>query len=120
MRTGERIKLIRKSKGISQALVAKTLGISQAAVSQWENGVTDPSSIQIVPLADLLGVSVDELLGHPEPEQSEEDVELFELRERMRRDPSLRILFSAARNASPDHIRAAAAMLKALEPEDDQ
>ena len=65
MTIGQSIKRIRKSKGISQAAIAKALQISQGAVSQWENDITVPSSGQIAPLADLLGVNVDELFGRP-------------------------------------------------------
>lgn len=65
MTIGQRIKMLRKEKGVSQALIAKALQVSQGAVSQWENDVTVPSSSQIAPLADILGVSVDELFGRP-------------------------------------------------------
>jgi len=62
---GEKIRQIRKERGISQALIAKTLGITQGAISQWENGITAPSSTQIIPLANVLGVNVEELLSRP-------------------------------------------------------
>ena len=120
MPIGERIKRIRKARGMSQERVAKALSVTQGAVSQWENGITEPSSTLIYPLAQLFGVTAEELLEEPEINPEIKDYELFELRERLRNDPNFRILFSAARNASPDHIRSAAAMLKALEPEDDQ
>ena len=118
MPIGERIKRIRKSRGMSQKQVADALNVTQGAVSQWEHGVTEPLSIQIYPLAQLFGITADELLEKSDPDTDIKDFELFELRERLRRDPNLRVLFSAARTASPEHIRAAAAMLKALEPEE--
>ncbi len=43
----------------------------------------------------------------------------MQLRESLRKDPNMRMLFSAARSATPEHIRAAVAMLKALEPPED-
>lgn len=108
---------LRKSRGYSQAQVAMKLGISQGAISQWEHGTTVPAAEQLLSLADMYGISVDELLGRSAPEQQEDDA--WKLRERLRRDPDMRILFDAATKASPEHLKAAAAMLKALEPPED-
>lgn len=43
-----------------------------------------------------------------------EDDELWEIREEMRRNPEIRMLFSASKGAKKEHIKAAAAMLNAL------
>lgn len=108
---------MRKAKGYSQAQVAMKLGISQGAVSQWEHGVTVPAAEQLLSLADIYGITVDEILGRSAPEQNDSD-DVWELRERLRRDPNFRTLFDVASKATPDHIRAAAEMLKALEPKE--
>lgn len=47
-----------------------------------------------------------------------EDDELYELREELRRNPEVRMLFSASRGAKKEHIKAAAAMLNALKGND--
>lgn len=47
-----------------------------------------------------------------------EDDELWELREVLRRNPEVRILFSATKGAKKEHIKAAAAMLEALKAND--
>jgi transcriptional regulator with XRE-family HTH domain len=109
---------LRKSRGYSQAQVAMKLGISQGAISQWEHGTTVPAAEQLLSLADIYGISVDEILGRSAPEPKTDD-DAWELRERLRRDPDMRILFDAASKASPEHLKAAAAMLKALEPPED-
>ena len=108
---------LRKSRKYSQAQVAMKLGISQGAISQWEHGITVPAAEQLLSLADMYGISVDELLGRSTPAPQEDDA--WKLRERLRRDPDMRILFDAATKASPEHLKAAAAMLKALEPPED-
>ena len=114
---GDKIKKLRKLAGYSQEQIARKLNISQGAISQWERNATVPASEQLIALADVLRVSVDDLLERkPEAERVEEDV--YEIREWLRRSPSNRMLFSLARNASPEHVKAAAAMLKALEPDD--
>ena len=63
------IKSLRKKKGLSQAQIAIKLGITQGAVSQWEHGLTEPASDQLLALAQIFGVSVYELKGVDEPKQ---------------------------------------------------
>lgn len=53
---------LRKKAGLSQKYIADHLGISQGAVSQWEHGLTMPSTDKLLLLAKLLGCTTDELL----------------------------------------------------------
>lgn len=63
---GERIKHHRKRLGLTQEQLAERLGVSAQAVSKWENNLSCPD-ISILPeLADIFGISVDELLGKGE------------------------------------------------------
>ena len=115
---GERIKQLRKAKGYSQYKVADKLNITQGAVSQWEQGKSNPDTAQLIALADLFGVSIDDLLDRPDvPQRPMDEGDFF--REKVRRDPEYRLLFHAAKNAKPEHLRAATAMLKALEGKND-
>lgn len=59
---GEFVMLLRKEKGLTQKEVAQQLFISDKAVSKWETGASIPDTALLIPLADLLGVSVTELL----------------------------------------------------------
>lgn len=60
---GERIKYHRKRLGLTQEQLADRLGVSAQAVSKWENNQSCPD-ISILPeIADLFGISIDELLG---------------------------------------------------------
>jgi len=52
----------RKKLGLTQQDIADELGISNKAVSKWEAGDSFPETAQLVPLANVLGCSVDELL----------------------------------------------------------
>lgn len=111
----ERIKELRKLNGYSQQQMAQKLHLTQGAISQWETGMTLPSAEQLGALADVFGITVDELLGRkPQDEQDE----VMQIRDMLRRDPSYRTLFKTANKASLEHVRAATAMLKALEPND--
>jgi len=59
---GEFLYQLRKEKGWTQSELADRLGITNKAVSKWETGESFPETSQLVPLASLFGVSVDELL----------------------------------------------------------
>lgn len=112
----EKIRVLRKKAGYSQEQMARKLHLTQGAISQWENGLTVPAADQLASLASIFGISVDDLLEIEKPDTSfKYDAEIVAMRERLRRDPSYRLLFDAADNAKPEHLRAAAAMLKALE-----
>lgn len=63
MNLGEKIKELRKSKGITQEQLADMLVVSSQAVSKWETGVANPDLALIPDLAKLFEVSTDELLG---------------------------------------------------------
>ena len=63
---GETLKSHRTSRGFTQGYVAEALGVSRQAVSKWENGASDPSTANLMALAKLYGLSVDELLKQAE------------------------------------------------------
>ena len=52
----------RTAAGYTQEYVAEALGVSRQAVSKWENGTSEPSTSNLMALAKLYGLSVDELL----------------------------------------------------------
>lgn len=61
-RFGSFIAMLRKEKGYTQKELAQQLFISDKAVSKWETGASIPDTALLIPLANLLGVSVTELL----------------------------------------------------------
>lgn len=60
---GARIKKIRKEKGLSMEEFGKLLNASKGNVSMWESGKVTPNNLRLKTIADLAGISVDELLG---------------------------------------------------------
>lgn len=58
----EALKEHRTQCKMTQEFVAEAIGVSRQAVSKWENGVSDPSTTNLIALAKLYGVSVEELL----------------------------------------------------------
>ena len=59
---GERIRENRIRCQMTQEFVAEQLGVSRQAVSKWENGTSDPSTSNLLALAKLFEISVEELL----------------------------------------------------------
>ena len=60
---GKNLLALRTEKGFSQQEVALRVHVSQQCVSQWENGIIEPTLTFLWRLADLFEVSVDELIG---------------------------------------------------------
>lgn len=64
---GKRITANRKRLGLTQDQLSEKLGITAQAVSKWENDLSCPD-ISILPkLADIFGITTDELLGRETP-----------------------------------------------------
>lgn len=59
---GAFIASLRREKGLTQKELAQQLFISDKAVSKWETGNSIPDTILLVPLAEIFGVTVTELL----------------------------------------------------------
>lgn len=68
MTLGEKLKMYRTQKGLSQEKIAEMLDVSRQAVTKWEAGQTTPSSDNLIALANLYDVSLDELIGKNENE----------------------------------------------------
>lgn len=63
MTVGQRIKLYRKSKNLSQMELSEMIGVAVQTVSKWERDNSMPDISQIVPLAKTLGTTTDAILG---------------------------------------------------------
>ena len=57
------LKALRLKKGITQAQLANTLFVRQSSISAWEQGKSNPDFENQRKLAELYGVSIDELFG---------------------------------------------------------
>ena len=67
---------LRKEKGFSQEQLAEKIGVSRQAVSKWERSEASPDTDNLIMLARLYEVSLDELLRTedeiPQPEETEQ------------------------------------------------
>ena len=57
------LKTIRKEKGFTQEELAIKIGVVRQTVSKWEKGLSVPDADALSRIADVLEVSVSELLG---------------------------------------------------------
>lgn len=68
---------LRKKSGLSQDALADKLGVSRQAVSKWERAESSPDTDNLICLAKIYGVSLDELLKTDDSvEEIAEDVKL--------------------------------------------
>lgn len=65
----EQIKALRKAKGMSQEELAVQLHVVRQTVSKWENGLSVPDADVVLRIAEVLGVSVSQLLELPADSQ---------------------------------------------------
>lgn len=59
---GEIISSLRKEKGMTQKELAEKLHITDKAVSKWERGIACPDTQTIPKLAEILDISIEELM----------------------------------------------------------
>ena len=61
MLMNEKIKQLRKAKGLTQMDLAIAVGSTTTQISFWETGKFDPSVFSLIVLADYFNISLDEL-----------------------------------------------------------
>jgi len=95
-RVGATISKARKDKGMTQMALADAMYVSYQAVSSWERGLTMPDIQNLPKLGQLLGISIDDLLGRPvnpviQNTLSEEGKVAFEVEDIKEAAPILRV-----------------------------
>ncbi len=74
-----RLAELRKEHGYSQEELAAELGVSRQAISKWECGESSPDTDNLIALAKVYNVSLDELLGNPVRPSKEKEEEVTEV-----------------------------------------
>jgi transcriptional regulator with XRE-family HTH domain len=121
---GKRIKERRIQMGISAEELAPMVGLSAATIYRYEKGdIKKVNTTKLQPFAKALETTEAYLMGWEETADADtgtdQDEELWELREELRRNPEIRMLFSASKGAKKEHIQAAVAILNTLKGCDD-
>ena len=63
IRISECILNYRKDRGLTQGEFGELLGVSAFAVSKWERELCYPDIVLLPDLSDLIGISIDEMMG---------------------------------------------------------
>ena len=77
---GQRLKLLRSEADISQSDLADALGVSAQSVSKWECDAYCPDLSLLLPLAGVLGVTTDCLLGAGSNEKEDREALIKEIK----------------------------------------
>ena len=88
MKTGDKIRTLRKGKKLTQEQLAEYLNVSAQAVSKWETGLTCPDIDMLPRLAVFFGVTTDELLDVDRHRIDEEVEALVTESVPLRQDPA--------------------------------
>ncbi len=86
--TGEKIKKLRISAGLTQSQLAKKLGVSTSTVGMYEQGRRKPDGTMLIKLCDVFSVTADSLLGVSAPLCEAADI-IREVSERFRNDRNI-------------------------------
>lgn len=111
---GERIKQLREARGWTQDDLAEAAGMNRVTIAKYEIGTIEPKSKSLAKVAAALEISTDVLVSGKPAEETDEERDLWALRESVRRDPERRELFNLARNADIEQVRQAVAIIDAL------
>lgn len=96
------------SHGVTASDVSKATGIPARAFSDWKNGrYKQPSPERLQLIADFFGVPTSYFVTGELQQVHYEDPDTAALAQRMKDDPDFRLLFSAAKDVSPETLQQA-------------
>lgn len=110
----DRIREYREAKGWTQDDLAAAAEMNRVTIAKYESGRIEPKSKSLSKLATALGVSTDVLLGNDGTDATDDEREMWELREAARRDPDRKVLLKLAKNGTAQDVRQAVALIDAL------
>jgi transcriptional regulator with XRE-family HTH domain len=144
----ERLKELRKEKGVTQNEVATPLGVDRSTYGKYETGDSIPDIDKLMWLAEYFDVSVDYLLGRstsrisantppvgmpaadPRADKAstgknvaevlEDNPDLLGFWNTLQAREDLQLLFKQTRNMSPKGIKQVIRVIKAIEEEEDR
>ena len=103
------LRYLRKKHNMTQDELANRLGYkSFTTIQKWESGVSEPSVSTVKEIAQIFGVTMDQITNEDLSETFDDyylDPEVKELAEELNSRPEMRILFDATRNATKDDIQ---------------
>ena len=109
-------KSLMEQKGVSASDVAKATGITASTFTMWKQGKISPNSQKMIKIADYFGVPVEYLVTGEMPagEGYYIDEETAKTAQALFENRDMRLLFDAARDASPEDLQMVAQILERL------
>ena len=114
----ERVKQLCKEKGVSMNAAESEIGLAKGYISKLDN--SNPNQKTLQKIADYFGVSVDYLMTGEEKEGDKYYLndETATIAQNIFENKELRLLFDAARDATPEDLKLTHDMLLALKRKD--
>ena len=106
-----------KTHGVTPYRVAKETGITTATLTSWKQGKYTPKPEKMQKIADYFNVSLEYLMTGEEKEGGEKyylNEETAEMAQKLFENKELRVLFDAAKDATPEDLKTTYDMLMAL------
>lgn len=132
---GRNIYKYRTAIGMSQIDFAESIGRSQTMVSMYEKGQRLPSTQIMSKIAEVLGVTFGDIYyakdenktdkydwyeeAFPTTNMTDDEKDLWQMREDIRRNPELRTLFDLQRKATKSELRQMEAFIRAIRSSND-
>lgn len=114
-------KLLMEQKGVTPYEISKATGIPASAFTKWKQGISSPKIDRLKLLADYFGVPVEYLMTGemPSGEGYYIDEGTAEVAQALFENKDMRLLFDAARDASPEDLQMVAQLLERLKRKED-
>ena len=87
----QRIRSLRKERGLSQEALAEALGVSRQAVTKWEDGSALPSTANLLALADFFAVPLEDFVRPAAQEEAEQEKGTEATPQRSQRKTAVRV-----------------------------
>ena len=75
IKLADRLVELRKEHKLSQEALAEKLGLSRQSISKWERAEASPDTDNLIALAEVYGITLDELLGNNEPKKRKQETQ---------------------------------------------
>ena len=112
------LRYLTKKYDMSQEVLANKLGYkSFTTIQKWESGVSEPSVSMVKKIAELFGVTMDQITNDDLSDAENHyylDPEAAEIAQEVQQRPELKILFDASRKVSADDLELVINMIDRL------
>ena len=75
IKLADRLVELRKEHKLSQEALAEKLGLSRQSISKWERAEASPDTDNLIALAEVYGITLDQLLGNDEPKEPKKETQ---------------------------------------------